>query len=57
MSYKARAFRIDDIGERATLIVDGFCVPVDLPSRFLLRQRESRLVSLSGMKQAMDYFS
>ena len=44
MSYKAKAFRVDDTGERAILIVDSSGMPVDLPSRFLLRQRESRSI-------------
>lgn len=42
MSYKTKVFKIDDTGERAVLIVDHLGMPVDLPCRYLLRQRETR---------------
>ena len=42
MEYKAKAFKIDDTGERAILIVDGLGLPVDMPSRYLLRLRDPR---------------
>tara|TARA_B110000211_G_scaffold229237_1_gene286688 strand:+ start:714 stop:1979 length:1266 start_codon:yes stop_codon:yes gene_type:complete len=42
MEYKAKAIKIDDTGERAILIVDGLGLPVDMPSRYLLRLRDPR---------------
>ncbi len=39
--YKAKVFKVDDTGERAILIVGASGLPVDLPSRYLLRKRES----------------
>lgn len=42
MEYKSKVFKIDDTGERAILIVDGLGLPVDMPSRYLLRLRDPR---------------
>jgi len=42
VEYKSKVFKIDDTGERAILIVDGLGLPVDMPSRYLLRLRDPR---------------